>query len=386
MPSVSTSSELLHILTKSELVDRNVLQQYLNGLKEKNTLPNAASDFAQLMVQSGLLTQFQAKLLLQGKWKNFFIGNKYKVLEHLGSGGMGSVFLCEHKHMRRRVAIKILPPDKSKNRTILERFRREAQAVAMLNHVNIVRAHDIDQDGEMHFIVMEYIEGVNLYQLVEKGGPLSVARAVNYTVQSAIGLDHAHQHRLVHRDIKPSNLLLDRGGVIRILDLGLARFNCDEYDNHLTMANEKTVLGTADYLAPEQARDAAGVDIRADIYGLGATLYYMLLGKPMFAGLSLAQKLIYHQTTMPKPLNLLRGDVEPKLAEVVQKMLEKDPNNRQKGPDRLVADLLPWFQEVPPPAEDELPEHRYSAHRDVDTIHRLKGDKTLGYDQRTSHH
>src|SRR5207302_1260574 len=152
----------------------------------------------------------QAEHFLQGKWRNFTIAGKYKLLEHLGSGGMGSVYLCEHKSMRRRVAIKVLPPGKSDEESSIERFYREARAVAALDHPNIVRAHDIDNDGKMHFLVMEYVDGSSLQSIVKRSGPLDVARAAHYIHQAALGLDHAHQAGLVHRDIKPANLLVDR--------------------------------------------------------------------------------------------------------------------------------------------------------------------------------
>src|SRR4029450_13349026 len=209
--------------------------------------------------------------------KRFTIG-KYKVLEKLGAGGMGQVFLCEHELMRRRVAVKVLPTAKAEDQASLERFYREARAVAAVDHPNIVRAYDIDQDENLHFLVMEYVDGTNLQDLVKKVGPLDPIRACHYIYGAAVGLQHAHEIGLVHRDIKPGNILVDRSGGVKVLDMGLARFFNDEEDI-LTKKYDENVLGTADYLAPEQAVDSHGVGIRADIYSLGGTFYFMLTGQ-----------------------------------------------------------------------------------------------------------
>ena len=225
MATPSTVPEYLELVEKSELVDKKRLASFL--LKSTDGAPTwpTPKECAKALIQDGCLTSFQARLLLAGKWKNFFLGGKYKVLEHLGSGGMGTVFLCEHRHMRRRVAVKILPPEQSQAPGSLQRFVREAQAVARLDHPNIIRAHDIDCEAGVYFFVMEYVDGVSLQHLIDSRGPISIARAVHFVCQAASGLQHAHESGLVHRDIKPANLLLDRLGMIKILDLGLARFS-----------------------------------------------------------------------------------------------------------------------------------------------------------------
>src|SRR6516165_9669120 len=265
MPAPTTNDELLDLLRKSGVQEEKKLDAYLDKLRAANTLPSEPSKLAGYMVRDGLLTNFQAEQLLLGKWRRFNIG-KYKVLERLGAGGMGSVYLCEHKLMRRRVAVKVLPTAKAEDPSSLERFYREARAVAALDHPNIVRAYDIDQDDNLHFLVMEYVDGASLQEIGKKIGPLDVTRACQYIYQSAKGLQHAHETAgLVHRDIKPGNILVDRTGVVKILDMGLARFFHDEEDI-LTKKYDENVLGTADYLAPEQALDSHGVDIRADLY------------------------------------------------------------------------------------------------------------------------
>jgi serine/threonine protein kinase len=288
---------------------------------------------------------------------------------------MGTVYLCEHRYMRRRVAIKLLPPDKSAHGTSLERFRREARAAAKLDHPNIVQAHDIDNDGPIHFIVMEYIDGISLQQLVDSHGPLSIARSVNYMIQIADGLQHAQIHNLVHRDIKPSNLLLERTGIIKILDLGLARFE-DSEDGLTKRFDSKTVLGTADYLAPEQAL-CSQVDIRADIYSLGCVGYFMLAGRPIFDGGNVAQKLVKHQTTMPMPIHQLRPAVPVELSHVLERMLKKKKEDRYATPGEVIQALRPWFESVDPPTAEEMPLHRFSHHRDIATLSKISTMATL---------
>src|SRR5437899_3494516 len=203
----------------------------------------APAALAKRMVADAILTIFQAEQILLGKWKRFTIG-KYKVLERLGSGGMGQVFLCEHKLMRRRVAVKVLPTAKADDKASLARFYREAQAVAAVDHPNLVRAFDIDQEDNLHFLVMEWVDGTNLQDLIKKFGPLDVTRACHYIYGSAVGLQHANEIGLIHRDIKPGNILIDRSGVVKILDMGLARFFHDETDA-ITRQYDENVLGTA---------------------------------------------------------------------------------------------------------------------------------------------
>src|SRR5208283_3668014 len=194
----------------------------------------------------------------------------------------------------------------------LERFYREARAGAVLNHPNIVCAYDIGQEGTLHYLAMEYVEGSSLQQIVLQCGPLSVLQAVRYLRQAARGLQHLFQAGVVHRDIKPSNLLVDLTGTVKILDLGLARFYRDE-DDDLSHRHEELVLGTADYLSPEQAMDSHQADIRSDIYSLGCTMYFCLCGQPPFPEGTLAQKLIWHTTREPRSIRQLRPDVSGEL-------------------------------------------------------------------------
>jgi serine/threonine protein kinase len=356
MPLPTTAPELVELVRKSGVVEPKRLDAYLEQLTAAGAMPAEPAKLAGLMVRDGVVTHFQAEQFMMGKWRRFTIG-KYKVLERLGSGGMGSVFLCEHKLMRRRVAVKVLPTAKAEDPAALERFYREARAVAQLDHPNIVRAYDIDQDDKLHFLVMEHIDGSNLQEIVKKTGPLDPVRAAHYIRQSALGLQHAHEAAgLVHRDIKPGNILVDRNGIVKVLDMGLARFFHEEEDS-ITRKYDESVLGTADYLAPEQAINSHDVDIRADIYSLGATLYFCLTGKTPFHEGSIAQKLIWHQTRQPKSVKLLRPEVPDGIVAVIDRAMAKDPNQRFATPQAMAESLSPWTQTpIAPPAAIEMPQ------------------------------
>jgi serine/threonine protein kinase len=309
-------------------------------------LPDEPREVAAVFVREGLVTTFQAQRLLWGQFRGFMLGN-YKVLDQIGSGGMGSVYLCEHRSLGRRVAIKVLPPDKASDPLTVERFYREGRAVAALNHPNIVRAFDIDHDGNLHFLVMEFVDGVTLDKVLEKNGPMPVAKAADCIQQAAMGLQHVHEAGLVHRDIKPGNLLRDRNGTVKLLDLGLARFFANvEQDNLTRNFDDKSILGTADYIAPEQGMNSHDVDIRADIYSLGATLYHLLGGQPPFAGGTVTQKLIMHQMREPTAIRQLRPEVPPGLANVVARMLCKDPARRYQTPAEVAEALGPFASDV----------------------------------------
>lgn len=357
MPVLSSNDQFLDVVAKSNLVEAGRLQTYLHELGAGPELPLDPRRLAARFVRDGLLTKLQAEQLLQGKHKGFIISGKYKVLELLGVGGMGKVFLCEHMLMRRLLAIKVLPVDNTTADTsAIERFYREARAVGSLNHPNIVWAHDIDRDDKMHFLAMEYVDGTNLHEIVERHGPMDVRRAAHYIAQAANGLQHAHEAGWVHRDIKPGNLLLDRGGFIKILDMGLARLFDDNNDALTQKYDQNNVLGTADFLAPEQALDSHDADIRADIYGLGATFYFLLTGRPPFPECNIAQKLIYHQTQEPAPVRDTRPDVPEALQAVLRKMMAKERADRYQTPVAVAQALAPWTAEpIELPPAHEMP-------------------------------
>lgn len=342
MPATATTTDLIERIRKSGLVPATELQGYLNAAHGDD--PNAA--ILERLVSAHLLTRFQAERLAAGKYKGFVLGS-YTILERLGAGGMGQVFLAEHAAMRRFVALKVLPGHVAEDDIARERFFREARAAAALDHPNIVRVFDMNREGKLLYLAMEYVEGASLQTVIEKDGKRSLAAAASYAHQMALGLQHAHERGLVHRDIKPGNTLVDRYGVARLLDLGLVRSESDG-DSKLTsqLAGARTILGTVDYLAPEQALDSSNVDIRADIYSLGATLYFLLAGHPVFPDGRAGQKLMWQQWRDPDPIDRVRPEVPAGLAAVVHKALVKKREDRFQTPAELAEALRPWVGEL----------------------------------------
>src|SRR5438132_6810168 len=268
--------------------------------------------------------------------------SRYRILEFLGAGGMGTVFKAEHRLMERVVALKIIRKDLMDRPAALERFPQEVRAAARLLHPNIVTAYDADQAGNVHFLVMEYVEGKSLDRVLGQSGPLPVDQACDWIRQAALGLQHAWEQGMVHRDIKPGNLFLTPAGQIKILDFGLARF-ANEAASAAGLTPEGSMIGTPDYMAPEQADAAGNADIRADIYSLGCTLYHLLAGEPPFPEGAPLHKLLFHQTRQPRLLTELRGDVPGELAQVIQRMLAKDPAQRYQTPAEVARELAPFI-------------------------------------------
>lgn len=344
-----SGESFLAVLSKSGLIEPQRLHQLLEAYTTAGGDNSDPSRVADALVERHAITRWQADKLLQGKHKGYFLG-KYRLLSLLGRGGMSSVYLAEHVLMRRNCAIKVLPAKRVGDSSYLARFHREAQAVASLDHPNIVRAYDVDhqadRDAEIHFLVMEYVEGLSLQELVAKQGTCSYSDAVDYVRQAALGLAHAHKAGLVHRDIKPGNLLLDKRGTVKILDLGLARFFAGDGDQEaLTIQHDEKVLGTADYLAPEQALDSHSVDARADIYALGCTLYFLLTGHAPFTEGTLAQRLMAHQTKEPPEVGVDRPDMPASLTALLKKMMAKRADDRFSTAEETSDALLGWLSQ-----------------------------------------
>lgn len=335
------------VLKKSGLIEPDRLQRLIADYTTQGGTPDDSPKLAEFLVAQGVITRWQSEKLLQGKHKGYFLG-KYRLLSLLGKGGMSSVYLAEHVLMRRRCALKVLPTKRVNDSSYLARFHREAQAVASLDHPNIVRAYDVDhqadRDSEIHFLVMEYVEGQSLQELVLRSGVCQAFDSAEYIRQAALGLQHAHEAGMVHRDVKPGNLLVDPNGVVKVLDLGLARFfTGDEGEDALTIRHDEKVLGTADYLAPEQALDSHTVDARADIYSLGCTFYFLLTGRPPFTEGTLAQRLMAHQTKTPPAIETLRPDAPPSLVAIARKMMSKKPEDRYPTAKAVAETLFTWL-------------------------------------------
>ncbi len=312
-----------------------------------------AQDLARELIKQNKLTLYQARAVYQGKPKGLTLGN-YVVLDKIGAGGMGMVFRAEHRRMKRIVAVKVLPLASVKEPHLVKRFHREVEAAAKLTHANIVAAYDADEYYGMHFLVMEYVEGTDLAHHVKKGGPLPVDQALDHIVQAARGLEHAHKLGIFHRDIKPANLLLDKQGTVKILDMGLARIQEPEktaakVDEEAALTGKGNIVGTVDYMSPEQAMNSRNADHRSDIYSLGITLHFLLTGKPMFGGDTVLARIMAHRETPVPSLRAARRDVPREVDTILQRMAAKKREDRYQSATALIADLANW-QNVKPAA------------------------------------
>ncbi len=338
-----TSEKLVELVRKSELAEPALINKALAEIQAEHggTLPEDPVVLAKALQKHEVVTRWHCEKLLQGKYKGFFLG-KHKLLGHIGSGGMSSVYLAEHVMMHTKRAIKVLPQSRLGKSSYLARFQQEAKAIASLNHPNVVRAYDIDNQGDTHYIVMEYVDGPDLQTMVKKNGPLAFDKVADYMAQAAHGLQHAHEVGLIHRDVKPANLLVNSEGRVKLLDLGLALF-ADDALASLTIEHNDKVLGTADYLAPEQALNSHKVDPRADLYGLGCTMYFLLTGSPPFPDGSIAQRIAKHQSEMPRDIRKLRPNCPGELEGICVKLLQKDPKFRYASAAQTAEVLENWL-------------------------------------------
>ena len=357
MPAGLPLESFWDLVKRSGVIAEEQLQplgeEYKQNVSHLDTSDKVADD----LVARELLTRWQADMLLKGRHKGFFLG-PYRLLDLLGKGGMGSVYVGEHLLMRRRAAVKVLPSKQiSRRPSMLERFRREAQAVAALDHLNIVRAYEFNKElldkVDVYYLAMELVQGEDLQQLVAERKAnkrfLDFFLAVDYIRQAALGLAHAHEAGLVHRDIKPANLFIDDKGVVKILDLGLVKsFEEPEDSSSLTGEHENTVLGTADYLAPEQAVSSRDVDARADIYALGHTLYYAITGHPPFPKGTIQQRIMAHQSRHAESVFKTRSDTPPDLVKIIDKMVAKKASHRYQTANQVAEALSDWLFENAP--------------------------------------
>jgi WD40 repeat protein/tRNA A-37 threonylcarbamoyl transferase component Bud32 len=326
-------------IRKHHLLDAGKIQELLQVAGE---LGSDAHRLAQHAIQRNWLTPYQINQLMQGKGANLQMG-PYVLLDRLGQGGMAVVFKARHRLIDRLVAIKLIRPDLLKDKGAVARFRREVQAAALVSHPNIVLAYDADEVGGVHFFAMEYVDGITLAHLVKTRGALPISVACDYIRQATSGLAHVHEKGLVHRDIKPSNLMLTKShgeppvGVIKILDLGLARVQISDSTEGTDITRAGVVIGTPEFLAPEQAVDPHAADIRADLYSLGCTFYLLLTGQVPFPGGSAIEKLFKHRLEQPRPVEELREDIPPSVADIVEKLMAKKPEDRFQNPAELLV-------------------------------------------------
>ena len=262
---------------------------------------------------------------------------KYQIEKEIGAGGMGAVFLARDTTLNRLAALKILPRDKAENPVLVKRFKAEGQAAAHLRHENIVSVYDAGEEDGYLYIALEYVEGTDLHNLINKRDRVPVRRSLEIITQVTQALAHAYQQGIVHRDIKPANILIRQDGVVKLTDLGLARSIDDNTETSITRAG--TTVGTVDYMAPEQARDSKAADIRSDIYSLGCTWYHMLTGRAPFSEGSLTNKLAAHATTPPPDPRELNDRVPEGIVAIIQRMMAKAQNARYQNPEELLEDL-----------------------------------------------
>lgn len=274
---------------------------------------------------------------------------RYEIVDLIAKGGMGEVFRAKHRMMDRTVAVKVIKDEFTRNPEAVERFHREVKTAAHLSHPNVVTAYDAEQADGVHFLVMEYVDGENLADLVKDSGRLTVSKACDYAHQVAMGMQHAHDEGMVHRDMKPHNLMLTKDGIVKILDFGLSSLSSATTTADDSVASENasltvagSIMGTPDFISPEQAADAHQADIRSDIYSLGATLHYLLTGQPPFAEGSVAERLRSHAEEEPAAVSTFRDDVPESLTAVIGQMMAKDPADRLQTPQQVADALAPF--------------------------------------------
>ncbi len=341
------TNEFLSLLRRSQLLKIDDLQDA--AVTVSQLTDPTSREIANVLVDDGFLTRYQADRLLKGNSRGLVIDG-YKVLEVLGCGGMGWVYIAEDVETHWRVALKVLPEDSRQDAGTLARFRLEAQAGMKLNHPSIVHTYKMghydDIYGPIHFVAMELVRGVNLFELMLMKKKLEIGQACDIIMQSAEGLSYAHEQGLVHRDVKPENLLVSSDGTVKLLDFGLAMVDDNDEEFSMAMIFGQDRLGTADYISPEQYRDSYQVDHRADIYSLGCTLYFALTGSVPFPFKSQAQKLKGHLKKKPPRVQTLRSDVPDRLQSIVSKMMAKRPENRIQTAAEVAKYLKPFARRL----------------------------------------
>jgi serine/threonine-protein kinase len=376
-----SATDLVSALRTYGLLEPEQLERVDRRLQRENHQPRA---LAKVLLHRGWLTAYQINQLFLGRGPDLLLGD-YVLLERLGEGSMGSVFKARHRKSAHVVALKLVRKDRLTHPQAGARFLREMRLLSTLDHPNIVLAHDVEEAGGTLYYTMEYVRGTDLSKLVRKHGPLPVRQACDYVRQAALGLQHAFERGLVHRDIKPSNLMVTtrrpagdpapgEAGVVKVLDLGLARLEGPPGEEGAgpVLTKVTTVLGTPDYISPEQAQDSRRVDIRGDLYSLGCTFYYLLCGRPPFPGGSSVDKLLKHCSEEPPPVEEVRRArlvqlrqaaglapptetevrVPPEVVAVVERLMAKRPEERYQTPAELagvLTALLPADAPIPAP-------------------------------------
>lgn len=355
-----TVENMCGLLIRSRLLTPDgVKGMYARWQAESKNATGDVAQFGKWLAANGYLTSYQSALLARGQADCFFL-NEYKILDRIGQGRMAGVYKAQH-HLGQIVAIKVLPPSRAKDAQMFARFQREAKLALCLRHPNIVRGFQVGETNGLHYIVMEYLDGETLEDVMHRRGKLLPGEAVRLMFHLLQGLQHIHEQSLVHRDLKPSNLMLvpasPKGGpndntlrsTLKILDIGLGRALFDEDssaefdETDMQLTGEGVLLGTPDYLAPEQARDAHRADIRSDIYSAGGVIYHLLTGQPPFPDTNIISQMVRHATEAPKPIRELNPAVPEALQQVIGQMLAKNPAQRFQTPAQAAQALQPFL-------------------------------------------
>jgi serine/threonine-protein kinase len=383
--SIATADGLVDAIDELRLLDSEQLAR-LRPLCRRFAKP---VDLARRLIQQGLLTAYQVNQLLSGKGKSLILG-PYALLERIGAGGMGEVFKARHLRLHRVAAVKVILGKRSDNPDAVRRFQREVLASAALSHPNIVQVFDAGNEDDSQYLAMEFIDGIDLAHLLRQCAPLPIDLICDFMRQTCEGLHHAHEVGLIHRDIKPQNLLVaPRGGMknatplsaakfsqatLKILDMGVTRFQGEQHEvSDTSLTKTGAVVGTIDYLAPEQARNAHLIDRRADLYSLGCTMYQLLTGRVPFLGTSAVDKLLCHQTDQPAPLRSLRADIPLALEQLVLRLMAKKPEDRFQTALEVHAALSRPLSGV----EIPVPSGRMPQERDVVAFAGLEATRVL---------
>lgn len=345
-----TIEDFLENLLKSRLVDYQRLRAVLRRVPRE--LDESPQTLAAWLVSDQVLTAFQAQRLVQGDWKRLHL-HHFVIRDFLGKGGMGKVYLADDTKRKRLCALKLLSPkgERIRSRDLL-RFRREIDVSQRLSHPGIVNAYEAGSVRSVHYLAMEYVPGSTLYRLVRQAGGLPAYWCVKWMSEVADALDYAHQQGIVHRDLKPSNVIVSNRGAAKVLDLGLARWYGDDH-NEERVIGRKRIVGSFDYIAPEQAANSAGADGRSDIYAMGCLLYFALSGRPPFHHVAETQaKIAHHRDVTPASIRDRSPRVDPKLADIVDQMMAKDPHDRFQVSAEVRDRLRQWLATCP---EELLP-------------------------------
>jgi serine/threonine-protein kinase len=367
--AIVSSGALVDLLRQHQLLSSQQLHEVL-GL-----VPGRCADvriLARALIHKGWFTVYQVNQILAGHGKDLVLG-PYQILDRLGRGGQSEVYKARHPDYGWIVALKIIRFENLSHPEATEQFLLEMEAMAELEHPNIVQFWDADRAGDIFYCAMEFVDGTDLGKVVRLQNYLPVAEASEYVRQTALGLQHAHEHNLIHRDIKPLNLFLTRevieevdatgrlirkvdAPLIKILDWGLANLRPSilAEEEARRADQEDSIIGTADYLSPEQAINPHAVDIRGDIYSLGCTFYYLLTGRTPFEGTTVMQKVLHHQKSEPPPVEWVNPEVAPALAAIIRRMMAKKPEDRFQTPAAVALALKPWCrpQSTPPRPRD----------------------------------